>query len=780
MGPVDSRIYRFGAFRVEPGARSLTVNEQPVPLTPKAFDLLLYMARNPGRLLTKEELLAAVWPDSIVEEGNLSQNVFLLRKALAETGKENRYILTITGRGYQFAAPMETEASQLVVHAAITQTTAIVEEEYFDSLPEKLPDRLLAAGRRSRRWIWVGSAALAVMAVGGAIAYRAARPPIPSGHRRIVVADFVNHGNDPAFDLTLRRALEIELGQSPYLSVLPQSKVAETLRMMGREANENLSEPTAREVCARNSGQAVIAGEIVSVGSHYLVTLDALDCATGNAIWRAKAEATSKEDVLGSLDRVTEQVRRQLGESPHSIKQFDVPIYQATTRSFDALVAYSKGNAILASSNAAGAIPLFDRAIELDSKFALAYEGRGSALYNLQEHKRAADDYAKAYALRDGATETEKLAIAAHYYRSVDEDLERTADTYRVWTKLYPSDNAPWENLANTYILMGRYRESVAAAREALKLEAKSVQAYVTLARAQKKANLFEDAKATCREAFAHGLDSWHLHSILFQIAYAQQDQDGMARESRWDKGKTTENETLDNLAFAAATGGRIQFAHQVFRAAIEASRREQLEDFPAAVLLDEAQVDLFAGFLREAQSEAEKVSLDQETEVSTQAGITAALAGGTAYAAEVIARMRSDPRRSVLRDRVDIPLLQASVAIYRKRAGEAVGLLEPAQVYELRDYIIPFLRGRAYLEAKIPDRAIAEYRAITDNPGIDPISPMYPLAYLGLARAHSLEGKRVESRAAYERFFELWKDADANLPVLREARREYAKLASN
>src|ERR1035441_494278 len=780
MGPVDSRIYRFGAFRVEPGARSLTVNEQPVPLTPKAFDLLLYMARNPGRLLTKEELLAAVWPDSIVEEGNLSQNVFLLRKALAETGKENRYILTITGRGYQFAAPMETEASQLVVHAALTQTTAIVEEEYFDSLPEKLPDRLLAAGRRSRRWIWVGSAALAVMAVGGAIAYRAAPPPILSGHRRIVVADFVNHGNDPAFDLTLRRALEIELGQSPYLSVLPQSKVAETLRMMGREANENLSEPTAREVCARNSGQAVIAGEIVSVGSHYLVTLDALDCATGNAIWRAKAEATSKEDVLGSLDRVTEQVRRQLGESPHSIKQFDVPIYQATTRSFDALVAYSKGNAILASSNAAGAIPLFDRAIELDSKFALAYEGRGSALYNLQEHKRAADDYAKAYALRDGATETEKLAIAAHYYRSVDEDLERTADTYRGWTKLYPSDNAPWENLANTYILMGRHRESGAAAREALKLEAKSVQAYVTLARAQKKANLFEDAKATCREAFAHGLDSWHLHSILFQIAYAQQDQDGMARESRWDKGKTTENETLDNVAFAAATGGRIQFAHQVFRAAIEASRREQLEDFPAAVLLDEAQVDLFAGFLREAQSEAEKVSLDQETEVSTQAGITAALAGGTAYAAEVIARMRSDPRRSVLRDRVDIPLLQATAAIYRKRAGEAVGLLEPAQVYELRDYIIPFLRGRAYLEAKIPDRAIAEYRAITDNPGIDPISPMYPLAYLGLARAHSLEGKRVESRAAYERFFELWKDADANLPVLREARREYAKLASN
>ncbi|HLY15762.1 MAG TPA: winged helix-turn-helix domain-containing protein [Bryobacteraceae bacterium] len=778
MGPEDSRIYRFGAFLVEPGARSLTLNEQPVPLTPKAFDLLVYMARNPGRLLTKEELLAAVWPDSVVEEGNLSQNVFLLRKALAETGKENRYILTIPGRGYQFAASAET-APQLVIHAAHTQTTAIVEEEYFDSLPERLPDRLLATGKRSRL-IWVGCAALALTAAGGVIAFRVAQPPIQAGHQEIIVADFINHGKDPAFDLTLRRALEIELGQSPYVSVLPQSKAAETLRMMGRPADEILSEPVAREICARNGGQAVIAGEIVSIGSHYLVTLDALACATGSAIWRAKAEATSKEDVLSSMDRVAEQVRRRLGESSRSIRQFDVPIYQATTKSFDALVAYSKGHAMLALSNAAGAIPLFDRAIELDSKFALAYEGRGSALYNLQEHKRASDDYAKAYALRDGATEREKLAIAARYYNSVDEDLERTADTYKLWTKLYPSDNAPWENLASTYILMGRYRESVAAAREALKLDAQAVQAYVTLARAQKKANLFEDARATCREAFAHGLDSWHLHSILFQIAYFQKDQAGMARESQWDRGKATENATLDNEAFAAATGGRIRFAHEMFRAAIAASRRERLDDFPASVLTDEAQVDLLAGFLPEARSEAEKVPADQETEVSTQAGITAALSGGSTYAADTIARLRSDPRRSVLRDQVDIPLLRAAVAIYRKRAREAVVLLETTQVYELRDYAIPFLRGRAYLDAKNPEAAVNEYRMIAGNPGIDPISPMYPLAYLGLARAYGLEGKRGQSRAAYEHFLALWKDADANVPVLQEARREYDNLPSN
>jgi len=770
MTPQQSRI-RFGAFRIEPAARSLTLNEQAVPLTPKAFDLLLYMARNAGRLLTKEELLGAVWPDSIVEEGNLSQNVFLLRKALGETSKEYRYILTIPGRGYQFAELLEAEAPQLVVHTAHTQTTAVVEEEYFDSVPAKL---------RSRRWIWAGLAATAALAGAGAMVYRAAPRPMPGGRREMVVADFVNRGKDPAFDPTLRRAVEIELGQSPYLSILPQPKVAETLRMMGRPADERLSEPVAREVCQRNGGQAVIAGEIVSVGSHYLVTLDALDCATGSAISRAKAEAASKEDVLKSLDRVAGQVRRQLGESPRSIQQFDVPIYQATTKSFDALVAFSKGNAMTVSSNIADAIPLFDRAIALDPKFALAYAARGRVLYNLQEHKRAAEDDAKAFALSDGVSEREKLSITARFYAFVDEDLERTADTYKVWTRLYPRDAASWTELAGTYTLMGRYPESAAAALEALKLDPRAPLAYTMLARAQKKANLFEDAKATCREAFARGLDNWHFHSILFQIAYAQKDAAAMAREGAWDKGKTTENSTLDNEAYAAATGGRIQRAHELFRAAAEASQRERLEDFQSELLLDEAQVELFAGFLPEARSEAERVPLDQDTYTLTEAGIAAALSGGTAYAAALIARLKNDPRHSVLRDRIYIPLLEGAVALYAKKPGEAVKLLEPAQVYELRDYIIPFLRGRAFLDAKSPERAAAEYRAIADNPGIDPVSPMYPLAYLGMARAYRLEGKRAESRAAYERFFEIWKDADANLPVLLEARREYAKLPSN
>jgi tetratricopeptide (TPR) repeat protein len=719
-----------------------------------------------------------VWPDSIVEEGNLSQNVFLLRKALGESSKENRYILTIPGRGYQFAATLEAESPHFLVRAAHTQTTAIVEEEYFDAPPEKPPARLPAG--KSRRWIWAGLAALAAMAGVGAILYRAARRPVTGGHIDIVVAEFVNQGKDPAFDLTLRRAVEIEMGQSPYLSVVAQAKVAETMRMMGKAADEKLSQPVALEVCQRNSGQAVIAGGIVSVGSHYLVTLDALDCATGSTLSQAKSEAASKEDVLKSLDRVTERVRRQLGESAGSIKQFDVPIRQATTTSFPALAAFSKATAMLTSANIADAIPLLDLAIDLDPRFALAYSLRGSIHYNLQEFKRSSDDHARAYALSGGLSEKEKLRVAAMYYWVVDEDLERAADASKVWGGLYPRDHVPWEMLANLYSLQGKYPGAVAAALEAVKLDPKSVSAYITLARSQKRANLFEDAKATCRKAFTRGVDNWALHSVLFQIAYFQKDTAGMARETAWGKGKAVENQTLDDDAWAAATGGRIAHARELFGAAIEASRRERSQDFPAEVLVQEAQVELFAGFLREARSKAERMPLDQDAFILTEAAIAAALSGGTPYAAALVARLKSDPRRSVLRDRVYIPLLEGAIAINRKKAGAAVKLLEPAQVYELRDYMIPFLRGRAFLEANLPEKAITEFRAIADNPGIDPISPMYPLAYLGMARAYRLQGNYAEGRAAYERFFDLWKSADADLPVLLEARREYSNLPSN
>jgi DNA-binding winged helix-turn-helix (wHTH) protein/tetratricopeptide (TPR) repeat protein len=771
MSATERQLLRFGDFQIQPASRCLTLNEQTVPLTSKAFDLLLYMARNPGRVLTKEELLSAVWPDSIVEEGNLTQSVFLLRKALAET-KDKRYILTIPGRGYQFAAAVEAQVTPALLHASHTQTTAVI-EEYFDGPSGRSP----VANRRLVLW---GVATLVLVGAVGAITYRVAHRPASNGYQTIVVADFVNRGNDPAFDLTLRNAVEIKLAQSPQLGVLSHSTVLKTLQLMGRQPSESLTEAVAQEVCARNNGQAVIAGEIVSVGSHFLMTLDALNCGTGTAITREKSEAATKEKVLSGLDHMTEQIRRQLGESPLSIKQFDVPLQQMTTKSFDALVAYSQAQASYKVGSLEKTLPLLTHAIELDPKFASAYAARSSILYNAGEFKRADEDAAKAYALSGEVSEKEKLRIALRYFWVAQGDLERAADTAKVWASLYPHDLRPRGELANLYIVMGRYPESVATALEASKLNPGSIDVQTALARAQKKANLYEEAKATCRNALAQGLDGWGLHSILFQIAYGQKDARSMATQVAWDKGKGSEDATLENEGYAAAAGGRIQLAREMFREAVEASRRQNKEDFPIEIFMDEEQVDLFAGFLPEARAEAEKIPPDQDVEVATQSGVAAALAGNASYAQRVIGILKGDPRHSVLRDKVDLPLVEAALAVYQHKAPEAVKLMEPAQVYELKDYIIPFVRGRAFLDAGLPERAVIEYRAITENPGIDPVSPMYPLGFLGLARAYSMQGKRSESRAAYERFLDLWKDADANVPVLQQARQEYAALTSN
>jgi eukaryotic-like serine/threonine-protein kinase len=363
----------------------------------------------------------------------------------------------------------------------------------------------------------------------------------------------------------------------------------------------------------------------------------------------------------------------------------------------------------------------------------------------------------------------------------VEEDLERAADQSKVWATLYPRDNVAWEMLGNISILIGRYRDSMAAAREAVKLGPKSPIAYWTLAESQKCSNLFDDSKATCREALAHGLNSAWFHNILFEVSCAQRDPAGVARaQTEWEKDESERNVTLDKEGLAAATAGRIRFAHEKFRAAIQVARKERLPNAVDSVLLDEALVDLFAGFLSEARAEAEKVPLDDEPDMIAQSGLAAALSGGTSYAEKAIARLRGSPKISVLRARVDLPLVEAAVAIYQKKAADAIKLLEPTQVYELSRYFIPFLRGRAFLDAKIPALAITEYRTVTENPGIDPVSPMYPLAYLGLARAYSLQGRHAGSRAAYERFFDLWKDADSNLPVVLEARREYAELPPN
>jgi DNA-binding winged helix-turn-helix (wHTH) protein/tetratricopeptide (TPR) repeat protein len=771
-------LYRFEEFELTPSRRVLTRKGKPISVSPKAFEVLTYLVRHPGRVVTKEEILSAVWPGSFVEEGNLAQQISGLRKALTDKAD---YIVTLPGRGYQFTAavqeemlerpathnPMPDSQSEFLVQRVRERTRVVVEESSAGAV---------SAGRRgSTKWI-VMTGVLVAATFAAWLWWHRMHLPVPGDHHEIVVADFDNQTGEEVFDVVLKNALEIDLEQSPLLALLPISQTRATLQEMGQSPDAHLNLALAREVCERNGAQAALSGSIAKLGNSYVITMDATECVSGKQLVKLQSQAKSREAVLQALGEISSKMRSKLGESLRSIHGFDVPIQQATTQSLDALVAYSKGSG--GSMPSAEQAPFYERAIQLDPRFAMAYDALGRAYGNAADMTQAKQAFAKAYELRQPTSAREQFVITAHYDEVVQDDLDSAANNYVLWTSSYPEDAVAWGSLANTYTQMGRYPEAIAAGLRSHALSPNSVFGYVVLARAYKRASEFAQVKALCNEALSKGKDSWHLHSLLFQVAAAEHDAVAMAHEAAWDKGKSTETQTLDNAAFAAATAGRLIDAERYFSESEEAARRDGLADNVVAIEADRAEMERLLGAQDRAHATAIAVptSLD---ETSFIAAINAAQSGSTAYTERVIEQFsKTAPQSSTLVQKVRIPLLQAAVALHDGKPERAITLLQPAKIYEFRDYYVPSLLGAAYLENHQAAEAAAEYQEILANPGIDPLSPALPLAHLGLGRAYAAEKKTADSRKEYESLFALWKDADADLPVIRQARLEYAKLA--
>lgn len=489
-------------------------------------------------------------------------------------------------------------------------------------------------------------------------------------------------------------------------------------------------------------------------------------------MFKLQQQAENRDRVLDVVGDITAKMRGKLGESLRSIENFDVPIEQATTPSFDALLALSRGT----RQTDAESIPYFERAIQLDPNFAMAYEYIGVAQGNLGNMKAAKEAFGKAYSLRQNVGASEQFVINSRYFEIVQEDPDLAAQNYVMWTRSYPLDRWAWATLANTYTQMGRYKEAIAAGEHALAIDRKYGFAYVVLARAYKRASQFDKAKAICAEALSHGINLWGIHSILYQVAVAEHDEPAMLRESIWDKGMSTENQTLDNAAFAAATDGQLAHAEELFRVARMESVRSGSKDFTAELDADEGESQRLLGSFRRSRESVARVPADS-TEVAFEAAIHAALGGDVAYAMKVIEQQKLAPETSTLVHRVRIPLLKAAIALQLGHPQDVPGLLAPAHPYELRDYYVFSILGEAYLAQHQPEEAATEYRQVLDNPGIDPLSPMYPLAHLGLARAYAMNGNLVGSKAEYQALFELWKQADKDLPALQDARQEFNRL---
>ena len=780
-----NNLFRFNGCDIDPAARSLTRDGQQISLNPKTFDLLLYFVEHPQQVVTKNELLSAVWPGAFVEESNLTQHVFLLRKALAGDGPPGRFIVTVPGKGYQFTAAVEripkhtisNPAGDLVFHSAQSITRLVVEEESDDETPS--PTALRDPSKLRKRLLWTTAAAVIVLLItgGGLLAWRRLHPP-PVGHIDLVLSDFENNTGELDFDRTLNLALLVDLEQSPFINLLSRSRIQETLTEMQRGKSEALTPALAMEICERTNAQAMLHGTLAKLGSKYLLILDADSCVSGKQIGGYKTDVASKEDVLHALDSAAGQVRRQLGESVASLEQYHIPITQATTPSLDALRSFSEAGESFKAGDMKAAQILLNRAIALDSNFASAYRALGSTYYNLGDYNQAAEFYKKAFDLRERTTEPERLGIEVMYYGYGLNDFEESIRRTKQLLQIYPNMTNSWVNLSNLYTRLGEYPQAIDAAERAYKVDPQSSVATVELARSYLHANRFADAKNIATLAHAQGKDHWDIHSILFQIAYVERDTAKMKQEGEWGLTHQHANTSLYDLAFASAAGGKLREADDEFSRARSEALRDGDKDFAEGIPLRAARVQVVLGQPVLAAESLKEVKGNQgDPSDPGELAYLKAMTGDLAFAQHFAATADASENRSTVVMGIYVPLVRALLALKAHKAEEAVRLLEPARVYQLRDFAVPYLRAQAETEAGSLDAAAADYRLILDNQGVDPIAPEYSLAHLGLARVLVRQQKIDLARNEYRAFFSAWKDADADLPPLQDAKQEFAGL---
>jgi DNA-binding winged helix-turn-helix (wHTH) protein/predicted Zn-dependent protease len=782
-------LYRFDEFELDPSRRVLSRDEVPVSLTPKAFDVLAYLVLNPGRSVSKDELLKAVWPDSFVEEGNLAQYISALRKAL---GDKSCLIVTVPGRGYQFAVQVRRTQAQneisvdvlpdarpgdIFVQRVRERTHVVIENSSQAPAQLALPAAKNFTRRIVLRWASTGLLAAAVAALAGNYLWEhfAPRPQLC----KMMVADFTNSTGDAAFDHSLKRALEIGLEQSPYINVMSEREALNTLRLMGRKDSSVITPDIAREVCERSNRRVLLTGSIDSVGTEYLLTLEATDCASGKKLAGAKAEASSKERVLAALDSVADSVRKGLGESSKSLESFQVPIVTATTPSLDALKAYSIGQYLGAQGKSeAETLPFYQKAVELDPQFAMAYGAMASDYYNLNEFSLASQYHRRAFELSDRVSAKERLIIQAHYYAEGRKDMQQGISTYKQWTAIYPNDWVPWVNLANDYTQLGQYAAAIAAGERALALEPNRAINYSVLARALRRANRFAEAKSIGLQAVQRGKDSSGLHSSLFDIAVAEQDSEALARETKWAAANSDSWYAWYFIylqAEVAASAGKLKNAEDLFRNAYETAEREKLPEAADDLLKDKALAEIWLGLPADARTTVSRIrNLDSD---SPELGIIDAELGNTSIAKQYLTAHGAGTDAGTILTYLYLPRARAALAMQKGRPEQAIAELEPAEPYLLADFSVLTQRAAASLQAGQPDVAIHDYSVILASRGVDPCGVQYTLAHLGLARAYALQNNKTGSRNEYEKFFALWKDADAGVPVLKQAHLEYARV---
>lgn len=594
---------------------------------------------------------------------------------------------------------------------------------------------------------------------------------------KILLADFVNSTGDPVFDGTLKQALAVQLGQSPYLDIFSEDRVRETLTFMEKTPDTRITRDVAREICERQGIKAMLLGTISSLGSHYAISLEAVNARTGDSIASEQVEAEGKEHILKALGQAATRLREKLGESLNTVAKFDAPIEQATTSSLEALQAYSRGFEQHSSGNYNAAIPFYKDALTRDPYFAIAYARLGTC-YNLgKQNELSREAFEKAYDLRERASEREKLFVSANYYGGVTGEWDKQIEQLEIWKRTYPRDPEPLILLANKYTLVGPFEKAVENAQGAITLNPADARPYANLAVAFMGLNRFDEAKEVLRRALSQKLVTTKMHARLYQIAFIQGDAAAMNEQLVWAASKPEELQTWQ--AQTSDFSGQSAKANQFNDRAIELARQGGVKEITAQVLLQQAGRNATFGNCAPVSGIVTSALALSREQANLVAAANALAACGQAAAAQAsMSEVTKAFPQDTLLNTISIPIARAQLELNRGNPAQVIPLLDAAKKYEVAgEFWPPYLRGQAYLKLGNGEQAASEFKTILDHRGWYPVSPLYPLAKLGAARAAVLSGDNVKARMYYQDFFTLWKDADPKLPILIEAKAEYEKL---
>jgi len=781
-------VYQFGPFEVNVASGELLKDGRRIKLQEQPCRLLVALLENPGEVITREELRSRLWPeDTFVDfDGSLRVAVRKLREALDDNADDPRYIETIPKRGYRFLVPE-------VRRVDATQEAAALEgAELRDDVLRGDPDPL-KTGAKATRWWAVAGATILIIGIGLAVVGRmvfSRKVHALTDKDTIVLADFANATGDPVFDGTLRQGLSVQLEQSPFLSIIPDEKIQHTLGLMGQPIDAKLIPAIAREVCQRTSSAAVLHGSIGKIGTQYLLTLKAVNCESGKTLASTEAQASDENHVLNALGKVSVEIRNKLGESLSTIQKFDTPLEEATTPSLEALKAYSSGMQTVRTKGPDAATPFFKRAVELDPNFAVAYAYLGVMASTTLEPSLSVDYRTKAYELRERTSEAEKYWITATYHKGVTGNIPKAIEACDLWIQAYPRSEMPHIYLGAAVLpVVGQYERAAEETTEGVRLRPDFPLAYAFRIRALTALNRFDEAKATYAQALERKLHTSFIDLVMYDLAFAQNDTAGMAQHvARLEALPRLGHQVLNMEGDTAAYSGHLKDARELNRRAMDSAKRGGEKDAPALYSGTSGLREAWFGNTGEARRRA-TLALKLSTGRDLQY-----------FAALAFAYARDDARAKALADDLDktfpedtivqfnyLPSVRGKLALNKGDASGAIESLGAAAPYELGatravdlDWtaMFPvFVRGEAYLAARRDSEAAAEFQKILDHRGLVLNQPIGALAHLGLGRAYVLQGDTVKAKAAYEDFLTLWKDADPDIPVLQQAKAEYARL---